>query len=153
EGAVAPRDLEQALGLEPLLPERRPLPRAPARDQERSGGVLPEPGAEESAAAELADHEILDLARVEEDLICRRGCVRIGKGEREARVRRDRWHLEAERLGGARPEWERPGRVPAPAEGREDAEPPVSDLVAEPLDDDRPVRGDCAGGRSLLTEE
>src|SRR2546430_4205093 len=39
----------QALCLQPLLPERRALVRAPARDQERSRGVLAEARTEECA--------------------------------------------------------------------------------------------------------
>src|SRR5439155_22049859 len=53
ELAVAPRDLEQLLRLQALLPERRPLARPAAWDQQRAGCVLAEAGAEEGAAAEL----------------------------------------------------------------------------------------------------
>ena len=45
-----------------------------------------------------------------------------------------------------------PGGVHAAAEGREDAEPPVADLVAEALDHDRLVGGDDAGRRLLLAQ-
>ena len=65
ERAVAPGDLEQRLRLEPLLPERRALTGAAARDQERAGGVLAEAGAEERGLAELGDDEILDLGGVD----------------------------------------------------------------------------------------
>ena len=40
----------------------------------------------------------------------------------------------------------------AAAEGREDAEAPVADLVAEALDDDRLVGGDDPGRRLLLAQ-
>src|SRR5438270_5127059 len=53
ELAVPARDLEQALRLEALLPERCPLPRPAARDEQRARSVLAESGAEERAAAEL----------------------------------------------------------------------------------------------------
>ena len=45
-----------------------------------------------------------------------------------------------------------PGGVDAAAEGREDAEAPVADLVAEALDDDRLVGGDDPGRRLLLAQ-
>ena len=44
---VAAGDLEEALRLQALLPERRPLARAAARDEERAGRVLAEPRAVE----------------------------------------------------------------------------------------------------------
>src|SRR6185295_5511165 len=47
EVGVAPGDLEQALGLEALLPERRSLSGPPAGDQERASRVLAEAGSEE----------------------------------------------------------------------------------------------------------
>ena len=45
-----------------------------------------------------------------------------------------------------------PGGVHAAAVGREDAEAPVADLVAEALDDDRLVGGDDAGRGLLLAQ-
>ncbi len=71
--------------------------------------------------------------------------------------------LEPERVAEARRERERPRRVDAAAERREDAEPPVADLVAEALDHDPPVGrqrpddlafvvqvGEQVGGRALV---
>src|SRR5690349_17865310 len=52
-------------------------------------------------------------------------------------------------LGGER---EAPSGVDATAVGREDAEAPVADLVAEALDDDRLVGGDDAGRLLLLAQ-
>ena len=46
----------------------------------------------------------------------------------------------------------RPRRVHLGAERREHAHPPVADLVAEALDDDRAVVGHHAGGLGLLVE-
>ncbi len=56
EAAVPPRHLQQRRGLQALLPERRALRRAAARDEEGAGGVLAEAGPEQGRAAELADH-------------------------------------------------------------------------------------------------
>ena len=51
ERAVLPRHLEQALRLEPLLPQRRALPRPPPGDEKGARGVLAEPRAEERGTA------------------------------------------------------------------------------------------------------
>ena len=68
-------------------------------------------------------------------------------------VRPERLHLEAERVAQPGSERERPGRMHARAEGREDADPPVADLVLEALDDDRAVRRDGAGRGLLVAQE
>ena len=51
-----------------------------------------------------------------------------------------------------RAERQRPRRVDAAAERRQHAQPPVADLVAEALDDDRAVARDHARGRLLLAQ-
>src|SRR5439155_5534343 len=135
ERAVAARDLEQALRLEALLPERRALARAAPRDQERARRVLAEPGAEERRSAELLDNELLDLVGPEQDVVRRRQRVRIREVERDPVVRPERVHLDPEGFAQPRAERERPRRVHTGAERREDADPPVADLVAEALDD------------------
>src|SRR6266851_561103 len=72
ERAVAACDLQQALRLEALLPQRRTLVGAAARDQERTCGVLAEAGAEERALSHLLHDELLDLVRRDRDLVDRR---------------------------------------------------------------------------------
>ena len=153
EVRVAAGDLQEALRLEPLLPERRPLAGPAARDQERARRVLAEARAEERRPADLGDDEVLQLLRADEQLLLGRRRVRVGQVERDAVVRPDEVDLEPERLAQARGERQRPGRVHAGAERREDAEAPVADLVAEALDDDRAVRREHAGRLLLLAEE
>ena len=87
ERAVRPRDLEQALRLEALLPERRPLAGPPARDEQRAGGVLAEARAEERRLPHLLDDELLDLVRLDEQVGERRRDVRVGKVEGDPVVR------------------------------------------------------------------
>ena len=116
EIGIAARHLEQALGLEALLPERSPLARAAARDEEGAGSVLAEAGAEERCAAELRDDEVLELVGPDEQLLERRRGVRVGQVQRDPVVRPDEVHLEPERLAQARRERERPGRVHPRAE-------------------------------------
>src|SRR5439155_12571865 len=78
ERAVAPRDLQQRLRLQALLPERRALVRPATRDQQGARGVLAEARAEEGGLAELADDEVFDVARVE---------LEIGRGRRRIGIR------------------------------------------------------------------
>src|SRR5207237_6377763 len=70
--AVLARDLEQALCLESLLPERRPLIRTTARDQQRARGVLAEACAEEGALSHLLHDELLELVRRDQHVVGRR---------------------------------------------------------------------------------
>ena len=153
ERREAPRDLEQRLRLQPLLPERCPLTGAAPRDEQRARRVLAEARAEERALPHRRQHELLDARGVEQQLVDRGHCVRIRQVERDAVVRPDRLRVEAERLVQPRGERERPGRVHAAAERRQHADPPVADLVAEALDDDRPVGRHGARRRLLLAEE
>ena len=55
-------------------------------------------------------------------------------------------------VGEAALDGHRPRGVDGRAERAEDADPPVADLVAEALDDDRAVVGHDAGGLGLLVE-
>ena len=54
EAGEVPRHLEQALRLQPLLPERGALAGVGAGDEQRAGGVLAEAGAEQGRVRELA---------------------------------------------------------------------------------------------------
>ena len=153
ERRVAARDLEQRLRLQALLPERRALARPAARDQQRAARVLAEARAEERGVAELLRDELLDLLGLEQHLVDRRRRVGVGQVDRDPVVRPDRLRLEPERRSQPRAERQRPRRVHAAAERREDAEPPVADLVAEALDDDRAVGRDGAGRAFLLAQE
>ena len=153
EARVLARDLEQALRLEPLLPERRPLAGPAPRDEQRARGVLAEAGAEERRLPHLGEHEILELVRIEDEQVGRGRRVGVGQVEGDAVVRPDRLHLEAERLAEPRADGHRPRRVDARAERREDADAPVADLVAEPLDDDGAVGGNGTGRPLLLAQE
>ena len=153
ERSVALGDLQERLGPQPLLPERGSLARAPARDQERARGVLAEARAVQRGAAELADDDVLDGLGVERDEPRIGRDVRVGKVHDDAVVRPERLRVEAGGAAELGAERERPGRVDAAAEGRQDAQAPVADLVAEALDDDRPVGGDDAGRALLVAHE
>ena len=152
ERAVALGHGQQRLRAQPLLPERRALTGPAARDQQRARGALAEARAEQRRAAELADDEILDAVGVDRDELVRRQRVRVGQVQDDPVVRPQRVRLDAVLLAQQRAQRERPGRVHAGAEGREHAQPPVADLVAEALDDDRAVGRQDAGGQLLLAQ-
>ena len=145
-------DFEQALRLQPLLPERRPLAGVGAGDQQRASGVLAEAGAEQGRAGELGDDQVLELVGLDHDQIGRGRLVGVGEVEDDAVVGPDRVDLELELAPDLLPEGQPPGGVDAAAERREHAEPPVADLVAEALDDDRLVGGDHPGRGLLLAQ-
>ncbi len=145
-------DLEQALRLQALLPQRCPLAWIGTRDQQRSGGVLPEPSAEQRRSRQLGDDQVLQLVGFDQHQVGRRGLVGIGKVDDDAVVGPDRVDLQVALGADLLRERQAPGRVDPAAVGREDADPPVSDLVPEALDDDRLVGGDDAGRRLLLLQ-
>ena len=92
-----------------------------------------------AVCADLLDDEVLELLRLDEQVGERGRRVGVREVERDPVVRPERLHLEPERVADPRRERHRPGRVDAPAERRQEADAPVADLVAEPLDDDRAV--------------
>jgi hypothetical protein len=153
EAAVLARDLQQRLRLETLLPQRCALARAPPRDEQRPAGVLAETGAEERGVPHLGDDEILDVAGVDLQVVERRRRVRLGEVQGDPVVRPDRLGLDAVRLPQAGRDRHRPRRVHTSAERSQDADPPVSDLVAEPLDHDGAVAWNSAGRVVLLADE
>ena len=131
---------EQGLRLQPLLPERRPLAGPPSGDQEGARGVLAEARAEERRAADLLHDELLELVRRRASRSATAGGASAsGRWSAMPSSRPDRLHLERRARRGARLERQRPRGVDAAAERRQDADPPVADLVAEALDDDRAV--------------
>ena len=109
-------------------------------------------GAEEGRTGELADDQLFDLVGLDQDQVGGRRLVGVGEVDDDAFVGPDRVGLEfalGADLGG---EGEAPGGVDAAAVGREDAEAPVADLVAEALDHDRLVGGDDPGRGLLLAQ-
>ena len=113
EAAEAPRDLQQRRRLEALLPERRALPRAAARDEEGAGGVLAEARPEQGRPAELADEQLVQVLGRDEGDVGRRAPRRRRGGGRRCR-RRPRSRAPP---GRWRPAGGRPGPAPT-ARGR-----------------------------------
>ena len=152
ERREAARDLEQVGGALALLPQRRALTGAAAGEQQRPRRVLAELRREQRRVREPLDDELLDLVGVgQEERRAATSSTDFGQPQDDAVVAPQ--HLRGE-VGAREPflDRERPRRVHARAERREDADPPVADLVGEALDDDRAVVGDRAGRLGLLVE-
>ena len=153
EAAVLPRDLQERLGLQPLLPERRALARTPARDQQRATRVLAETRPEEGGLPDLSDDEVFDLAGIDHQVVGGRRRIRLGEVQGNAVVGPDRLGLDPVRLSQPCCDRHRPRGVNAASERRQDAHAPIADLVAEALDHDRAVGGDNPGCALLLAQE
>ena len=135
-----------------MQPQRGARSRAPARQQQGAGGVLPEPRGEEGGPRELLGDQVGHLVRVEQQLLHIRRTIRLGQTQSEALVTMDRLHLQAGALAQPRLHRQRPGGVhPSPVTA-EHADAPVAELVAEALDDNALVVGQRAGDRHLLIE-
>ena len=154
ERAVPRGDGEQVRRALPLLPERRPRSRPPARQEQGPGRVLAEPAGEEGRGRELPDDEVLDLVRLreEERLDAGKRGIALGQADRDPIVRPDGLHLESKAFADPRLERERPRRVDPATERAQDAQPPIAELVAEPLDNDPLVRWQGSGRLALVVE-
>ena len=80
---VAPGHREQLGRALALLPERAAPLRVPARQQQRPRRALPEPGRVQRRRAQLGDHDLLHLARVEQHVL--RGGHDLRPGRRPRR--------------------------------------------------------------------
>ena len=144
---------QQLGGALPLLPQRRAPARVAPGEQQRAGGALAEPAGEQRRAADLGGHLALDVVRVEDGEVgLRRLAGGVGQPQHDAVVGVHRGDVHAVALAQPGRQHERPRRVDLGAEGGVDDQPPVAQLVAEALDQQRPVVGQVAGGRLLLGE-
>ena len=154
EGAIPARDREQVRRPLALLPQRRPGA-GPAPGQEQGAGrVLAEPAREQARPADAPHDQVLDLVGVREQQLLHavEARVALGQPDRDAVVGVDRLDLEAEALLEPRLDRERPRGVHAATERREHDEPPVAQLVSEPLDHDPAVGREGAGCLALVLE-
>ena len=152
ERRVARGHLQQVVRALPLHPERRALARPPARQEQRARRRLAEARREEARAAQLADHELLDLLGLGKQLARVGRPLALRQPDHDPVVAPDRLDLLLARLAQLRLERHRPGRVDPAAPRREQAQPPVAHLVAGPLEHDRAVVGQRAGRLALLLE-
>ena len=154
ERAVAARDLEQALRLQPLLPERRALRPGRRRGISSARAAFSRKRAPKSAAA--------PSSATTSSSISSGSSIRSSSGGGVSASGRWSAMPSSDQIDCASsPSESRSRAVSAIAHGactraaerREDADAPVADLVAEALDHDRAVGGDGARGRLLLAQE
>ena len=136
----------------PLLPERRPLSRSAAGEQQRPRRRLPEHAREHRRLGDRLDHGLLDRVGIEQELLRGDPIDRLGQPDDDAVVAPEDLGARAEPIQHPGLDRHRPRRVHARAERGQHAHPPVAHLVAEPLDDDGAVVRDGAGRLHLLLE-
>ena len=126
---------------------------AAARQQESAGGGLAEFCGEERRRAELANDEVLDGGGIGEKKVRVGRFVDVGEAEDEAVVGGHGFDVGTaggrDLCGGGHS----PGSVDAIAEGSEDADAPVAELVADALDDDVAIIWNGGGYICLIGEE
>ena len=151
ERREAARDLEQVGRALPLLPQRRALAGTAPRQQQRPRRVLAELRREQRRVRQPGDEELVDLVGIGEQQLGRDVVDRLRQPQDDAVVAPEHLHRQ---VGAREPllDRERPRRVHTRAEGREDADAPIADLVGEALDDDGAVVGDRARRLGLLVE-
>ena len=146
EARVLARHLEQLRAALALLPERRAASGVVARQQQGARRRLAEARREQRRAADLEGDQLFELVVLEqEQLGARRLGIRLGQPHDDAVVARHRRPVDAEPLADARRDRQRPRRVHRRAVGGVQHEPPVAELVAEPLDHQRRVGRHRAG--------
>ncbi len=151
------RHRQQLLGAQPLRPQRGAPARPAPRQQQRARRVLAEARREHRRAPELLQQELLDLLGRQHQIGQLHRRVRrvaagtgVGEAQHDAVVAPDGLHLEA----GARPEprlqRQRPGRVHARPQRRQDAHAVVTQLVTEALHRDGAIRRQRPGRLALV---
>ena len=152
EASVAAGHGEQVRGALALLPERRARSRPAPGQEQGPGRVLAEAGREERGPADGRDHQVLHAVGIREELVLDPLEVAVRQADGDAVVRPDAGHLGAQPLAQARLDRHRPRRVDAAAERREQDQPPVAELVPEPLHDDPAIGRQGAGRLALVLE-
>ena len=133
-----------------LLPQRRALVGPAARQQQGPPGALPEPRREQRRLRQRGHDQLLDVLGVDHHGVERQLVGRLGQAQHDAVVAPHRLDRHVVLVGQPALDGHRPRRVHRRAERAEQADPPVADLVAEALDDDRAVVGHDTGGLGLL---
>ena len=154
ERAVVARDLKQALGLQPLLPQRRALARAAGAGSGARGRRS------RGSARRRAPSAPPPARRAPRSRRASRSRSAIGgstsaSGRCSAIPSSDQIDCTSSPSASRRraPSAIAHGACTRAPNGRQDAEPPVADLVAEALDHDRAVgRDDAAVRRRLVAE-
>ncbi|PSK67650.1 hypothetical protein B0E53_00297 [Micromonospora sp. MH33] len=153
EVGVLAGHVEELGGALALLPERLPAARIAAGQQQGPGRALAEPGGEQRRGAHGLLDQLGDLLGVEDHHVgAGRLLGRVGQPDHDAVVGGHDLGVHPVALGEPAADGERPRAVDPGAEHRVHGEPPVAQLVAEPLDHHRAVVGQRPGGLLLLAQ-
>ena len=152
EVRVPGRHLEEVGRPLPLLPQRGAAVRPTPGQEQGPGRGLPEAAGEQRGVRQLGHDQLVHVLGVDEQLVERQVVDRLRQAEGDAVVAPHQLDLEPPLLGQAVLQGHGPRGVDPGAEGAEDADPPVADLVPEALDDDRPVVGQRPRRLDLLVE-
>ncbi len=154
EAAITAGDGQQVCRALALLPERRPGTGPAPRQEERPGRVLPEAAREERGVGDLPDHEVLDILRGGEQQLLDpvEAGLTFRHPDRDPVVGPDGLDLHPEPFLETGLDGQGPRRMDSPTERRQERQPPVAQLVAEPLHHHSLVRGEGARGLSLVLQ-
>ena len=144
---------QQIVGPFALLPERgSSICTAAGQEQGAACGFAKTPG-EECRCSQLAQDELHDFGGLDHEPVGGGWFVAVGEAEDEAVVTPEGFDIRTTGGADAGCDGHGPGNVNAAAEGGEDADAPVAQLVAGALDDDVAVVGNLAGSFLLVGEE
>ena len=152
KAGVVARHIQQLLCSLALLPQGRALAGVAARQQQGAGGALAEPGGEQGGVAHLFGDDVGDLVGVELEDRPVRLLVALRQAQHDAVVARDRLGVHAGLLRDPPAGGQRPRRVDPLAEGGVQHHAPIPQLVGEPLEHQRRLVRQDAGGLLLLLQ-
>ena len=125
-----------------------------ARQQQRTRRALAEPGGEQRRTADLGGDQRFDLVGLEDEDICsRRGFARVGQAHHDSVVGCGRLLIDAITLKQSPAHGQCQRAVDPQSVGGVQDHPPVTQLVTEPLDDQRGVAGHHGGRGALIVEQ
>ena len=149
---VLHRDAHELLRPQALREQGCPRTRPSSGEEEGPRRVLTELGGEDGGSRQLTQDPLLHLLGFGDEHFRIGGLVSIGDGQDDTIVTPHGLDGVPDPRRDRRAQGERPGRMNPSTEGTQDADPPVTQFVPEPLDHDRPVRRKAARGLPLLLE-
>ncbi len=150
ERRVLGGDRQEVGGTLALLPQRCALVGSTPGKEQSARRALPETRGEHGRARQLGHDQLVDLLGVDQQLLDRQVVDGFGESQHDPVVAPDHLGLDPPFVGEPGPQRDRPWRMHPRPERGEDADPPIADLVAEPLDHDGAVVGHGTRGLALI---